>query len=188
MRSASSAAWPPAPSEPVCGMLMPTLIGPLCPIAKREKVVDATAAPASAAPALITLRLDCFMSSLPPLRPIVINLEQPGRIATNDFAFIKRRQLRLLDESHRVVHPHVEGVVGTQYNVVGAIAVDQVVQHLRVEHDGVEIELLEVGGRLALDHGPAVGARFPGVVHALPVMGKVAAAVRQQDLELRVAI
>src|SRR5688572_32938758 len=28
MRSASSAAWPPAPSEPVCGMLMPTLIGP----------------------------------------------------------------------------------------------------------------------------------------------------------------
>src|SRR5918995_6882957 len=146
MRSASSAAWPPAPSEPVCGMLMPTLIGPLCPIAKREKVVDATAEAASAAPALITLRLDCFMSSPPPLRPIVINLEQPGGVPAHDLRPVGGAQLPALDESHRVVHPHVEGVVGAQYNVVGAVAVDQVVQHLRVEHDGVEIELLEIRG------------------------------------------
>src|SRR4051812_8713246 len=30
MLSASSAALPPAPSEPVCGMLMPILMGPCC--------------------------------------------------------------------------------------------------------------------------------------------------------------
>src|SRR5262245_51931746 len=54
MRSASSAACPPAPSEPVCGMLIPILTGGCCAVAAPEIASNATASiPASFAMILI---------------------------------------------------------------------------------------------------------------------------------------
>ena len=41
MRSASSAAWPPAPSVPVCGMLMPIFTGADCARAMCGRLVAA---------------------------------------------------------------------------------------------------------------------------------------------------
>src|SRR5688572_27744841 len=58
MRSATSAAWPPAPSEPVCGMLMPILTAPCC-----ARTGPTPPASASAPTDEIHFRLDTFIAS-----------------------------------------------------------------------------------------------------------------------------
>ena len=71
--------------------------------------------------------------------------------------------------------------------MVGAEALDQPAHHQRVVRDGVEVELLQVRRRLALDDGARVRTGAPGMVHARPVVGDEAAAVRHQHLELGIA-
>jgi len=72
--------------------------------------------------------------------------------------------------------------------MIGAEALDEVLEHPGIEGDGVEVELFQRAGRLFLQHRAAVGARLPGVVHARPVVREVAAGVRQHDFELRMAL
>src|SRR5213592_1737647 len=122
----------------------------------------------------------------PPCAVIVINLQQPGCVASHDLSFLKRGQLPdSADESHRVLHAHVVGVVGAEQDVIGAEALDQVMEHAAIEGEAVEIELLQVAGRLPFYADPAIRAGAVRMVHARPVMREVAAAVRQQDLQLR---
>ena len=90
--------------------------------------------------------------------------------------------------AERILFAHVVGIVGAEQHVSGPVLIDHVAQHLRVEGDGVEVHFRKVVGRRPLDHGAAVGPCAVAMVHARPVMGKVAAGVRQDDLELRVPL
>src|SRR3989441_1067210 len=89
------------------------------------------------------------VSCPPPCAVIVINLQQAGCVTSHDLPFLKRGQLLdSADESHRVLHAHVVGVVGAEQDVIGAEALDQVMEHAGIEGEAVEIELLQVAGRL----------------------------------------
>src|SRR5438309_10529466 len=107
------------------------------------------------------------VSSPPPCAVIVINLQQAGCVASHDLPFLKRGQLPdSADESHLVLHVHVVGVVGAEQDMIGAEALDQVMEHAGIEGEAVEIELLQVAGRLPFYADPAIRAGAVRMVHA----------------------
>ena len=67
--------------------------------------------------------------------------------------------------------------------MVGAPDLDQMLELALVEHDGVEIELLQIFRRLLLDGDAAILAMRPGVVEAAPIAGDIAAAMGDADLQ-----
>ena len=58
-------------------------------------------------------------------------------------------QLGLGDEGQGIGRTHVEGIVGSEKDVLVAVLLDQVFDHLRFEDRGVEVEFVEVFARLA---------------------------------------
>src|SRR5256884_9866301 len=73
------------------------------------------------------------------------DLEKPRGVAAHDAILVGlRNPRRPADEIDRVLHPHVVGIVGPEHHVIGAVTLDQVLQHAAVEGDGVEVELLEI--------------------------------------------
>src|SRR2546426_3069654 len=102
----------------------------------------------------------------PPCAVIVINLQQASGVASHDLPFLKRGQLPdSADESHRVLHAHVVGVVGAEQDVIGAEALDQVMEHAGIEGEAVEIELLQVAGGFPFYVDPAVRTGAMCMVH-----------------------
>src|SRR5436189_160424 len=92
------------------------------------------------------------------------DLEQTGSVASHYPFLLDRGEPRhAVDQADRVFLAHVEGIVGAEQHLRRAELVDQVAQHLGVERDRVEKELLEIARRGLLDHGPAIGPRPPGV-------------------------
>src|SRR5262245_19246076 len=96
MRSASSAAWPPAPSEPVCGMLMPILTGGCC----------ASTAPETASSAA---------TSSPAILPMILIVPSWFGTATNGGARSPGLSISILEIPAEILRhrgaPHIEGVL-----------------------------------------------------------------------------
>src|SRR5207247_7729502 len=108
------------------------------------------------------------------------DLEQTGSVASHyPFAFGGGEPRHAVDQADRVFLAHVEGIVGAEEHLRRAELVDQVAQHLGVERDRVEKELLEIARRGLLDHGPAIGPRPPGAAQAGPVVPEEAARARK---------
>src|ERR1700733_646876 len=78
---------------------------------------------------------------------------------------------------------HVERIIGTEHDVIGAPDLDKVLELAFVEYDSVEIELLQVFRRLLLDGDAAILAMRPCVVEAAPIAGDVAAAMGDADFQ-----
>jgi hypothetical protein len=53
------------------------------------------------------------------------------------------------EEADRIGFRHVERVIGAEHDVIGAPDIDQMLELALVEHDGVEIQLLQVFRRRA---------------------------------------
>src|SRR3989442_3238882 len=109
----------------------------------------------------------CLMDSSFECRLLSPDLEQTGSVAPHYPFLLGRRKARhAVDQADRVFLPHVEGIIGAEQHLRRAELVDQVADHLGIERDRVEIELLEVARRGLLDHRAAIGARAPSVIHA----------------------
>src|SRR5688572_15359076 len=101
MRSATSAAWPPAPSVPVCGMLMP--IFTVCCCARTRRGMAAASVLTPTAPTTF-LRFESI--GTPPLRFIVMR-PRPLRLKVRS-----ARSSGELDETcHVLAKPPPDGVV-----------------------------------------------------------------------------
>ena len=68
------------------------------------------------------------------------------------------------------------------------VRADQRVELVGREHDGVEIDLLEIAGRRLRQVGVAVRARAPGVIDAAGIGAEIAAAMHGEDLQLRMPL
>src|SRR5438034_9998658 len=113
----------------------------------------------------------CFIGFLLRTALLSPDLEQTGSVAPHYPFLLGRGKARhAIDQADRVFLAHVEGVVGAEQHLRRAELVDQVAQHLGIERDRVEKELLEIARRRLLDHRAAIGPRPPGVIHAGPVV------------------
>ena len=89
---------------------------------------------------------------------------------------------------HAVQHAHVVGIVAAEQHVVGADLLDQEFQHRRGMQDGVVEEALGDVLRLLRHVLLRLRPHRPAVLPARRLIGREAAAMRQHDLQFRIAV
>src|SRR5262249_31908747 len=94
--------------------------------------------------------------------------------------------IRRGDVADRIVVGHVEGIVRSHDDVVGAVEAHQLGELMGREYDRVEINFLEIAGRRVRQVAVRIRARAPGVIDAAGVSGEIAAAVHGQNLQVGV--
>ena len=116
--------------------------------------------------------------------PVLAEVFAESLIAQEGAAFGVAQARRVEDVIDRYFRPR-ERIVGAHHDLARAHLMGKVLQRLRREHQRIEVELVEVFGRLLLqlDVGIAVLRRHEaGVVGARRVGAEVAAAMRRDDL------
>src|SRR4030095_15139299 len=88
----------------------------------------------------------------------------------------------------RPVERHVVGPVRAEYHPVGADGVDQEAQRRLGVHDAVVIEAPQIGARRLLYVGARLRADLPAVIHSPDPEAGVAAAVAEDDLQIRALV
>ena len=73
----------------------------------------------------------------------------------------------------RIVVGHVEGIVRSHDDVIGAVEAHQLGELMGREHDRVEIDFLEIAGRRLRQLAMRIRARAPGVIDAAGVGGQI---------------
>src|SRR5712691_10631368 len=90
----------------------------------------------------------CFMDSSFECRLLSPDLEQTGSVASHyPFLLGRRKPRHAVDQANRVFLAHVEGIVRPDEHLRRTELIDQVVQHLVIECERVEKELLEIARR-----------------------------------------
>src|SRR5262249_23558351 len=114
-----------------------------------------------------------------------LNSQQLAGIAAGDGGDGRSVEaVRGRDVADRIVVGHVEGIVRSHDDMVGAVETHQLGELVGREYDGVEIDFLEIAGRRVRQVAVRIRARAPGVIDAAAVSGEIAAAVRGKNLQL----
>src|SRR5262249_13205407 len=83
---------------------------------------------------------------------------------------------------------HVIRVIGPEDDVIAAIEAGEIIELMVREHDRVEIELLQIVTRRALNHLAAVGSCAMDMVVAAAIGRRITAAMRETYLQLRIVL
>src|SRR5262245_20623730 len=115
--------------------------------------------------------------------------EQLLQIAPEDgFLLGLREALHGENPGDRPVERHVVRPVCAEHDPVGADGVDQEAQRRLGVDDAVVVEASQIGARRLLELGARLGADLPAVIHPPDPEAGVAAAVAEDDLEIRALV
>src|SRR5258708_7953030 len=93
--------------------------------------------------------------------------------------------LKSRDVTDRIVLGHIEGVIGAHKDTVRSEQLEQISQLVIAEHDGVEINLSQIGSWWQREAGVAILPGAPGVIDPAGIAGKVTAPMYSHELLFR---
>src|SRR6516225_3599416 len=115
-----------------------------------------------------------------------LNVQQPGRVAAEDRSALAIVESGCpLDHADRINLSHVGGIVGAHQDVIRTILLDQIVELMVGVDKRVKIDALEVGRRHPVELFAAIRPRRRGVVDATRIGRQEAAAMGNDELQVR---
>src|SRR5690348_16806672 len=117
------------------------------------------------------------------------DLEQLGGVAPHDRCLVVVAEpLGAGDEADRIRLGHVERIITAEQDVIAAPDLGEIFELMVGEDDAVEIELLQIARRVALDRAAGIAARAVTVVAASRISRQEPAAMGDANLEPRMGV